>query len=128
MQQQLAESTGQDWDGASYASGEVVHSLHFEGTRKAAGREDEEFNIRLNLTWDQIFYGLGEDLLIGTSFQGLRDKIQKLAVSHLPDEDEVNLHVSNEMLDPIINQLFACLLYTSPSPRDQRGSRMPSSA
>ena len=24
--------------------------------------------------------------------------------------------------------LFPCLLYTSPSPRDQRGSRMPSSA
>ena len=25
-------------------------------------------------------------------------------------------------------QLYVCLLYTSPSPRDQRGSRMPSSA
>ena len=25
-------------------------------------------------------------------------------------------------------QYLACLLYTSPSPRDQRGSRMPSSA
>ena len=25
-------------------------------------------------------------------------------------------------------QSIACLLYTSPSPRDQRGSRMPSSA
>ena len=25
-------------------------------------------------------------------------------------------------------RLWACLLYTSPSPRDQRGSRMPSSA
>ena len=25
-------------------------------------------------------------------------------------------------------QLYLCLLYTSPSPRDQRGSRMPSSA
>ena len=24
--------------------------------------------------------------------------------------------------------LYSCLLYTSPSPRDQRGSRMPSSA
>ena len=24
--------------------------------------------------------------------------------------------------------LYTCLLYTSPSPRDQRGSRMPSSA
>jgi len=27
-----------------------------------------------------------------------------------------------------IGQHFPCLLYTSPSPRDQRGSRMPSSA
>ena len=26
------------------------------------------------------------------------------------------------------NDLYTCLLYTSPSPRDQRGSRMPSSA
>ena len=28
----------------------------------------------------------------------------------------------------IVSQLDGCLLYTSPSPRDQRGSRMPSSA
>ena len=28
----------------------------------------------------------------------------------------------------LIEDLEACLLYTSPSPRDQRGSRMPSSA
>ena len=28
----------------------------------------------------------------------------------------------------VINTPAACLLYTSPSPRDQRGSRMPSSA
>ena len=27
-----------------------------------------------------------------------------------------------------VGQLYPCLLYTSPSPRDQRGSRMPSSA
>ena len=27
-----------------------------------------------------------------------------------------------------VRQEIACLLYTSPSPRDQRGSRMPSSA
>ena len=31
-------------------------------------------------------------------------------------------------LDPIADKLLVCLLYTSPSPRDQRGSRMPSSA
>ena len=28
----------------------------------------------------------------------------------------------------LYNNLSICLLYTSPSPRDQRGSRMPSSA
>ena len=28
---------------------------------------------------------------------------------------------------PLVN-VYGCLLYTSPSPRDQRGSRMPSSA
>ena len=27
-----------------------------------------------------------------------------------------------------VNNMLPCLLYTSPSPRDQRGSRMPSSA
>ena len=31
-----------------------------------------------------------------------------------------------QQLDILVNN--ACLLYTSPSPRDQRGSRMPSSA
>ena len=32
--------------------------------------------------------------------------------------------------DPVIKNMWdlICLLYTSPSPRDQRGSRMPSSA
>ena len=33
--------------------------------------------------------------------------------------------IEDEKRDRII---FVCLLYTSPSPRDQRGSRMPSSA
>ena len=31
-------------------------------------------------------------------------------------------------LEPINGESEDCLLYTSPSPRDQRGSRMPSSA
>ena len=28
----------------------------------------------------------------------------------------------------VLKEVIDCLLYTSPSPRDQRGSRMPSSA
>ena len=31
-------------------------------------------------------------------------------------------------LEESVSEYSACLLYTSPSPRDQRGSRMPSSA
>ena len=31
-------------------------------------------------------------------------------------------------VNPVITQYRGCLLYTSPSPRDQRQSRMPSSA
>ena len=34
-------------------------------------------------------------------------------------------YIKDLMADPYLN---ICLLYTSPSPRDQRGSRMPSSA
>ena len=35
---------------------------------------------------------------------------------------------ANAMADLVDSAVGACLLYTSPSPRDQRGSRMPSSA
>ena len=44
------------------------------------------------------------------------------------DKSEEN----NQEMDEVTDQKFLdydfCLLYTSPSPRDQRGSRMPSSA
>ena len=38
--------------------------------------------------------------------------------------------ITNELKDDLkpITMFMTCLLYTSPSPRDQRGSRMPSSA
>ena len=32
------------------------------------------------------------------------------------------------IVTPTSGEILACLLYTSPSPRDQRGARMPSSA
>ena len=46
----------------------------------------------------------------------LDDRIDVIATDHAP-------HTSEEK-----DQVYTCLLYTSPSPRDQRGSRMPSSA
>ena len=56
---------------------------------------------------------LGSEL---TSFDGT--SIQQIDVSGLGGADQIDL--SDVRTD--------CLLYTSPSPRDQRGSRMPSSA
>ena len=38
------------------------------------------------------------------------------------------LRANAEVLKGRVGQFISCLLYTSPSPRDQRGSRMPSSA
>ena len=45
--------------------------------------------------------------------------------------DEINSYLdtpSERIFDEFEELVFNCLLYTSPSPRDQRGSRMPSSA
>ena len=54
----------------------------------------------------------------------IADKLSPAAVEIFENrglEVDVNVGLSKD-------QLIACLLYTSPSPRDQRGSRMPSSA
>ena len=41
-------------------------------------------------------------------------------------DESLSSRPMNRILDPL--REMGCLLYTSPSPRDQRGSRMPSSA
>ena len=48
------------------------------------------------------------------------------------DQDEIEIENINDCQEgegfKDSNEILLCLLYTSPSPRDQRGSRMPSSA
>ena len=41
---------------------------------------------------------------------------------------EITSEIMPSLSDMMKGKLWTCLLYTSPSPRDQRGSRMPSSA
>ena len=46
----------------------------------------------------------------------------------LPHSELVKQVPAVDIYDQVEQAIFVCLLYTSPSPRDQRGTRMPSSA
>ena len=50
------------------------------------------------------------------------------ALESIDEVDEVNATASQNLAVVTAELRSGCLLYTSPSPRDQRGSRMPSSA
>ena len=56
------------------------------------------------------------------------DIIKYNFVSDLLKDGGVKTKIIRKYLPLINQQVNSCLLYTSPSPRDQRGSRMPSSA
>ena len=60
---------------------------------------------------------------------GDEDVIRKVKndLGNLATDEEIRAKL-NECYGKAMDELAACLLYTSPSPRDQRGSRMPSSA
>ena len=98
------------------------------------------------ITWDisdRIIDGLGapvptttEDLNGGIgadSYQIVADENGNVAIGIFDLREDIRLVKSEDNSESFfvttISALpFDCLLYTSPSPRDQRGSRMPSSA
>ena len=76
---------------------------------------------------------MGSDWIIGVDEAGRGPVIGPLVVAALaipPDDIEKlsKLQVKDSKELSPNERLRICLLYTSPSPRDQRGSRMPSSA
>ena len=63
--------------------------------------------------------------------QKKENKVVVMPVRFLNGEKEINsksFPFSFETRKKMIESVFGCLLYTSPSPRDKRQSRMPSSA
>ena len=72
------------------------------------------------------FEGLTPSILVKLGNAGVKtvDDLADLSSDELKEALE-EITLSNKEADEII---MSCLLYTSPSPRDQRGSRMPSSA
>ena len=75
-------------------------------------------------TMDQIsFYYLAFFLTIGSFLLGF---VVSWNLKHVFDTWEEKADYAAEVIHP--EMYDACLLYTSPSPRDKRQSRMPSSA
>ena len=73
----------------------------------------------------------------GTKFWREKRRLKRLVNHHPemkgvhPDEDGLFVFESDDSLKVLVlenDQPGSCLLYTSPSPRDKRQSRMPSSA
>ena len=64
------------------------------------------------------------------AFALLADGYREIADVHLAARAGRAVDPATVVAEPQrrIVDLYVCLLYTSPSPRDQRGSRMPSSA
>ena len=62
------------------------------------------------------------DLVLEMVAQYQKPELQYYARVPLQSDEKMRIGIGGQA------RLFTCLLYTSPSPRDQRGSRMPSSA
>ena len=59
---------------------------------------------------------------------GLRKIVNRDMSRANKDKERFDEYRANNNIHTVTAQGYPCLLYTSPSPRDQRGSRMPSSA
>ena len=122
-------------------SGMSANSIAFLAfTRKAATEAKERASARFHLDPDKDLFYFRTLHSLALSMSGIRTEqvMDRQHYKELSDIISIPL-VSGTSLDddivdkqatdhPILSLINLCLLYTSPSPRDQRGSRMPSSA
>ena len=92
---------------------------------------------RTACSFERIYFSRGTDkdiykerkklgqLLVDEVLQEVEHDLENTVFSFIPNTAEVAFY---GFVDGLHQYLNNCLLYTSPSPRDQRGSRMPSSA
>ena len=99
-----------------------------EFVEKALGSISENANARVSFL-------VSEDNILDSGKRGPTRERFELAVSKHVKEVLIPKALKGEnigkLLEEVLTDLteeYVCLLYTSPSPRDQRGSRMPSSA
>ena len=102
-----------------------AHSINTEGTQMSSQSFSKYADI---FPEARKATSINEKGVAASSFKQKKQNIQRL-----DKIEELNSHIgmtdSQELNSPVVKARTPnCLLYTSPSPRDQRGSRMPSSA
>ena len=103
---------------------EEINDLLDEAEKKRLQREEEIAESEHKLKMSQL-QNLASDAVNGPGL-GIPEVGPD---GNLIDSESSNIpKIKNPMGNNNLNNLKSCLLYTSPSPRDQRGSRMPSSA
>ena len=103
-----------------------LESLQIEKTTKSAAldMEQQQFNEQLS----QAVLALKQEYR-EVIFLFYYEELTVPEISEILNVKEPTLHSRLRRAKSVLQeQLKGCLLYTSPSPRDQRGSRMPSSA
>ena len=123
--------------GIDVLGGDFAPKANLDGAKLALADLPENVSIVL----------IGDREVISSGLSSFKGDMSRLEIVHAPDVITMNDHPTRAIpqkpnssiaigFDLLANgqiQAFAstgntCLLYTSPSPRDQRGSRMPSSA
>ena len=95
---------------------ETKHLRKIQSFVKRSGRLSKGQSLGLNALWAD--YGIDVDKTL-LNFEEVFGNQSEVTL-------EVGFGNGDSLLEMAIDE--PCLLYTSPSPRDQRGSRMPSSA
>ena len=93
-----------------YGTGTFIEAAQITGVPKCVGCDIADYPLPDGVTFMNWQQALQNEWDLVAMFDVLE---------HIPDLS---------FLDQLTTDYLACLLYTSPSPRDQRGSRMPSSA
>ena len=96
------------------------------GTTLGGDAMDRNVRARVDEIFNSLIENVNEDARAGIASyiaQLARDTASSSGGGSAPNKKQ-----HQERLAEYAKQIQSCLLYTSPSPRDQRGSRMPSSA
>ena len=106
--------------------------VNIESTSEAIIKAKEEAELMAGTEVNEVYLGVGGTYIQSFQSTGMvaisgREVLENDIERVIEAAKAVAIPADRKVLHVIPN-FYNCLLYTSPSPRDQRGSRMPSSA